>query len=518
MDQPARPGRRPIHIRAYLFFLSLFALLLFLTHLPLLGLPYFWDEAIQYIPTALDLFRDGSWISHSVAPIVHPPGVMAYLALCWHIAGFHPVVTRSAMLLLATAGVLAAFLLAIELLRESVGRQALVAAVLLCACPVFFAQSILAQLDAPAMVFTLLALLFFLQDRFRLSAAACAVLVLTKETGLLVPLVLGGWLAAERRWRQAALYAAAAAPLAGWLLALKLGTGHWMGSDAFAEYNLLYLLHPVRLAVALLRRLYYLFVAGFHWVGSLAIVYAWRRSRLFFSRPWKVAWLLLAAHVLLVTVLGGAMLERYLLPILPIVYTAMAAGIAMLPKLPQRALTVLLLGGVAASNFINPLYPFPYENNLAFVDFLKLQMDATDYVEHWYPQARISTAWPMALELSHPDLGFVKQPMNVQFVRNFSPPALAGLDWSKVEVLVAFSRSWDPRHSLLHLGPVLRFWERYYGALPNARMRQVREQVPFPIEQHFERRGQWVDIYVNPSTPRTGRGGQTPFSGSSGQQ
>lgn len=504
MAQPARPGRRAIHSRVYLFFLSFFALLLFLIHLPLLGLPYFWDEAIQYIPAALDLFRDGSLIAHSVAPVVHPPGVMAYLALWWTIAGFHPAVTRSAILLLSAFGVLGAFLLAIELLRESVGRQALLAAVLLCACPVFFAQSMLAQLDAPAMVFTVLALLFFLQDRFPLSAAACAVLVLTKETGLLVPLVLGGWLAAERRWRDAALYAAAAAPVAAWLVALKRGTGHWMGSDAFAEYNLLYLLHPVRLGVALGRRLYYLFVAGFHWVGTIAIVYAWRRSRLFHSRPWKVAWLVVAAHVLLVTILGGAMLERYLLPVVPIVYTAMAAGIALLPKLPQRGLTFLLLGGVAVSNFINPLYPFPYENNLAFVDFLKLQMDATDYVEHWYPEARICTAWPMALELSQPDLGFVKRPMNVQFVRNFSPPALAGLDWSKVEVLVAFARSWDPQHSLLHLTPVLDFWRRYYGTLPNARLRQVREQVPFPVEQHFERRGQWVDIYVNPSTPRTG--------------
>ena len=59
----------------------MFALLLFLSHLPLLNLPYFWDEAVNYIPTALDLLHDGAWIPRSVAPIVHPPGVMAYLAV-----------------------------------------------------------------------------------------------------------------------------------------------------------------------------------------------------------------------------------------------------------------------------------------------------------------------------------------------------------------------------------------------------------------------------------------------------
>ncbi|HEV2446971.1 MAG TPA: hypothetical protein VGS58_13665, partial [Candidatus Sulfopaludibacter sp.] len=466
MGPVTRPERRPIRREVYLYFVLLFGFLLFLSHLPLLSLPYFWDEAIQYIPSALDLFRDGAWIPHSVPPLAHPPGVMAYLAAWWHVAGYHPAVTRSAMLLLSTFGVLAAFLLAIELMRDSPGKPAFLAAALLCVSPVFFAQSIMAQLDAPAMVFTALALLFFLQDRIAISAAACVALVMMKETGVLVPLVLGGWLVGERRWREAALYVAPGAALGAWLVALKRGTGHWMGSEGFTDYNLFYLLHPVRLAVALGRRVYYLSIASFHWVGAIAVVYAWRRTRLFLSRPWKVAWLLAAAHVAMVTVLGGALLERYLLPVLPIVYAAAAAGLAAIPGVRQHVMTAALLGGLAVSNFINPPYPFPYENNLAFSDFLKLQMDAVDYVEHWYPQARICTAWPMALELSQPDLGFAKRPMSVQFIRNFSTPVLEGLDWKNVEVLVAFSRSWDPEFSLLHLKPVLGFWRKYYGALP----------------------------------------------------
>ena len=36
-------------------FFVVFAAPLFLIHLPLLGLPFFWDEQGQFIPTALDL-------------------------------------------------------------------------------------------------------------------------------------------------------------------------------------------------------------------------------------------------------------------------------------------------------------------------------------------------------------------------------------------------------------------------------------------------------------------------------
>ena len=52
-------------------------------HAPYLQLPYFWDELGQFIPAALDILRDNAWVPHSTIPNVHPPAVMAYLALAW---------------------------------------------------------------------------------------------------------------------------------------------------------------------------------------------------------------------------------------------------------------------------------------------------------------------------------------------------------------------------------------------------------------------------------------------------
>ena len=245
----APPARRKIRIQSYVWMFLLFAAVIIPAHLWLARLPYFWDEAGQFVPAALDLLHDGSWIPHSTTPNIHPPALSAYLAGVWRIAGFHPESTRIAMLVMAAFGALAAFLLAIELTREGKGTPALLAAALLCISPVFYAQSVLAQLDLPAMVFTTLALLLFLQNHVRAAAATCVALVLFKETGAVVPLVLGGWLVKERRWREAAWFALPLATLGGWIVVLTRRTGSWVGNAEFARYNLWLPLAPARLLV-----------------------------------------------------------------------------------------------------------------------------------------------------------------------------------------------------------------------------------------------------------------------------
>ncbi|MHB8736043.1 MAG: hypothetical protein ACYC6M_12155, partial [Terriglobales bacterium] len=54
-------------------------------HAPLLRLPYYWDEAGYFVPAALDILRHGWWVPHSTLPNGHPPLVMAFLALVWHV-------------------------------------------------------------------------------------------------------------------------------------------------------------------------------------------------------------------------------------------------------------------------------------------------------------------------------------------------------------------------------------------------------------------------------------------------
>ncbi len=474
-------------------------LLVLAIHIPFLRLAYFWDEAGHFIPAARDILQSGRWIPTSTPPNIHPPGLMAYLAIAWRVAGFTPVVTRLAMLLLGGLSLAAALLLAEELCRDHVPSY--LTALLLLVSPLFFAQSMLAQLDAPAMLFTTLALLFYLRGRIATSAALCVILTVVKETGVIVPIVFAADLIWQRRGREARWFGLPALILAVWVGVLDYRTGHWAGSAEFARYNLQYLLDPFRMTVSLLRRCYYLAFANFHWIGAAAIVCAWKKIGGFRSPRWRVASLLAAVHVAAVVILGGANLERYLLPIMPIVYAAMAMAIAAIePALLRTAVSAALVTGVAAGNWMNPPYPFPYENNLALADFTGLQMKAAQYLARRYPAARIDTAWPLTLELTDPTLGYISRPLFVSSITDLTPASLKRVDWKHVQVLVIFSKTWQSRPNLMQFAPVRSLWENHYEKLPATRQ-QAAAIIPFPRTRHFEQRGQWVDIYVTSNAP-----------------
>ena len=501
--------RRRIRPDTYLFFAILFAFAVFLTHALLLRLPYYWDELGQFIPAALDLYRHFAWIPRSTVPNVHPPGVMAYLAAFWSLAGYSPVATRVAMLLAASAAVLAAFLLAIELCRNVAGAPAFMAVILLCASPLFFAQALLAQLDMPAMLFATLALLFFLQDRVRLSAALCVVLVLVKETGLLVPLLFAIWLVYEKRRREASLFLLPAAALAAWLLVLAHATGHVFGNAEFMRYNLYYPVHPVRLVLALGRRLYYLFFQDFHWIGTGALVLAARRG-LYATRAWRVAWLVIAAHVLFLGAVGGAMLERYILPVLPVLYAAMAAGMSVCRPMTGAISRLALFAGLVAGNFWNPPYPFPFENNLAFADFVRLQQTAAAFLETVYPSERIATAWPLTSALQRPEFGYVPHALAVRSLPDFTAHSVDDPDWRRdARILVLYSRTWEPPWSWTQFELVRKIWRRFYGWQPELNLADIDARPVAPV-MRWERRGLWVAVYeVSKGTAAAERSHQT---------
>jgi 4-amino-4-deoxy-L-arabinose transferase-like glycosyltransferase len=484
--------------------MALFAFIVFLTHAALLNLPYFWDELGQFVPAALDLFHSGSWIPYSTLPNAHPPGLMAYLAAVWSVAGYSIVATRAAMLLLASVAVLVAFLLAIELSRNVRGAPALVAVILLCASPLFFAQAMLAELDMPAMLFTCLALLLFVQEKIRLAALACTALVLVKETGLIVPALFGAWLLYERRRRDAAWFLLPAAALSAWFVALASSTGHLFGNAEFTRYNLFYPLHPVRFLLALARRLYYLFFQDFHWIGTIAIIQGWRAG-LFATRSWRIAWLVVWAHVLFLSLTGGAVLERYLLPVLPVVYTAMLAGISLYRPALKIACEVGLLAGLIAGNFWNPPYPFPFENNLAFTDFVELQRAAAEFVERDYRGAPVATAWPLSSALRRPELGYVGQALTVRGIPDFTPGSIDRLKWRGVRVFVLFSRMWQPALNWTDLKFVREIWRRFYGYVPEVSFLQMRQRAVLPVAR-WERHGLWIEVYeVNTGGGAQGR-------------
>src|SRR5258708_9326724 len=134
----------------------------FLLHVPVLRWPYAWDEVGYYVPAARAILLSGSLIPHSTLSNGHPPLVLAWIALWWKVVGYAPLVTRSAMVVVAAFSLLGVFRLA----QRAANTQVAIASTICTALyPVFFAQSSLAQVDLAAAGLIFCGLCAYIEDR-----------------------------------------------------------------------------------------------------------------------------------------------------------------------------------------------------------------------------------------------------------------------------------------------------------------------------------------------------------------
>ncbi|HZP17646.1 MAG TPA: glycosyltransferase family 39 protein, partial [Terriglobales bacterium] len=311
--------------------LALLAGLLLVSHASLLRLPYFWDEAGYYIPAARDLLA-GSVIPHSTPSNAHPPLVMAWLAIAWKIFGQKPLVTRCAMLLLAASSLVGFFRLA----KAAANTTVAAASTLLTAVyPVFFAQSSLAQIDLPAAGLVFWGLEAYVRRRATSAAVWFSLAALAKETAILVPIALFLW-DTVRRFRKAAgedkpIPAAAlispVVPLAAWYLHHYMRTGYLLGNPEFFRYNVSETLHPLRMVIAFGLRIWQTVAYPNLYVLALACLMAMRfpavedangpRPRIDASIQLAFA-AIAGVYLVALSAVGGAVLARYMLPIVPL--------------------------------------------------------------------------------------------------------------------------------------------------------------------------------------------------------
>lgn len=504
--------------------LPTFALILsaiLLLHAPLLRLPYFWDEAGYFVPAARDLMLTGDPIPQSTLSNAHPPLVMAYLALSWKLAGFTPAVTRTAMLLVAAFALLGVYRLALQVCWK---RDIAVAATACVALyPVFFMQSAMAHLDVAAAAFTIWALRYYLLGRAAGATVLFALAALAKETAIVTPLALVAWefIARWRDWPSWPDFSESAgrphrdfrflwvllavAPLSAWFGYHGLRTGYVFGNPEFLRYNLEATLDPLRILLAGVRRLWQ--TAGHMNLFVLTVAAAWamRRpplregegSRRRISFPVQRAFAaVIAAHVALFSVLGGAALARYLLPAFPLVV------ILCVSTLHRRvARWRLVVGGVCLAFvlawFVPPPWPFAPEDNLAWRDYVLLHQRAADFVSVHYPGERVLTAWPATDELSKPYLGYVAAPMRVVPVENFAGQHAEGAAQGRrnYDVVLAFSTKYQPSFNLVDRLPA---WEslesRFFGYHRDVRPDEAARIFQGRAVFSEERGGQWVAV------------------------
>jgi len=530
--------RRRRYPTALLF--ALFFIVLFAVHTPLLRLPYFWDEAGYYVPAARDLLLHAELIPHSTPSNAHPPLVMAYLALAWKFLGYSPVITRTAMLGLATFSLLGLFRLA-----QRVANTEVAAASALCTAlyPVFFAQSSLAHLDLAAAGLTFWALLAYVEHRRWAAALWFSLAVLAKETAILAPLALFAWellaklskvnapceptqaregtssavpplpisdraLAPEEclpKRGPSLLLLLPLIPLTLWYAFHYARTGFIFGNPEFFRYNVQTTLQPLRVLLALGLRLWqvvgYLNFSFLTLAGMLAMwlpaLHDHGEERKRISLDVQFSFLaIIAAYVVAMAVVGGAVLARYMLPVVPLVILLWVSTLRRRVRLWRVVIAIVALAFVTAL-FVNPPYGFSIEDNLAYRDYILLHQQAEDYAEARYPMARVLTAWPASDELTHPYLGYVTRPMRVFRIEDFTVEQLMAASEIRpnFDVALVFSTKYEPPHPWFERWHQWQQWKAqffgYHRDVPPAATAQI---LGGQLVYNDTRDGQWVGV------------------------
>lgn len=487
----------------------------------MLRLPYFWDEAGYYIPAARDLLA-GSLIPHSTPSNAHPPLVMAWIALSWKLLGETPLVTRCAMLLLAAFSLLGFFRLARTVSNNAV---AISSTVLLAIYPVFFTQSSLAQIDLPAAGLTFWGLDYYFRStsKFTLGARSSSALLwtalvffsfaaLAKETAILVPVAL--FIAAfarkfksvehAKRDDRTFLLPLSAVPLGVWYAYHYARTGRVFGNPEFFRYNVQSTLHPLRIFFAFCLRLWQAFGYLDLYVLTIACIAAMlfrpinarngERPRI--ALPVQYTFLsIVIVYLIALSIIGGAVLARYMLPVVPLVILVCVSTIWRRVAGWTAVLAVIALA-FASSLFINPPYGFAPEDNLAYRDYIRLHQRAEAFLDQHFPNARVLTAWPASDELTRPYLGYVHKPIRVVRIDDFSAEQMLSAADTRAhfDVALVFSTKYQPR-SMFDRWRLWQEWKtRYFDFHVDLTPEAASSILGGELIYVERRRGQWIGI------------------------
>lgn len=176
-----------------IFLLCLAGFIIF--KLPHLSLPYFWDEAWSYIPAIHMMEKNGL----SLLPDALPPEISrGHPLLFYFLAAFWMKIFVESVIVMHSFAMVISIMLLFLIYYVGVklfSRQvALFSAVILCVQAIFLAQSSFVLPEIFLAFWTLLCIYLFVIQRFVWFVLAGSLMLLTKETGVVVLFSIGLWL------------------------------------------------------------------------------------------------------------------------------------------------------------------------------------------------------------------------------------------------------------------------------------------------------------------------------------
>jgi hypothetical protein len=206
--------------------------------------------------------------------------------------------------------------------------------------------------------------------------------------------------------------------------------------------------------------------------------------------------ILLLTNAALFSVLGGALLCRYLLPMYPLVLLLAVTTLYRRAPLWQL-LTAFSAVAFVLGFFTNPPYGFAPEDNLEYARIVRLHQAGIAQLEQRYPGATVLSAWPVTDELTRPELGYLCQPFAVTPIEDFSAPqvARAAEEPEKYSVALVFSTKADSVSPIFTMGQASRdLDERYFGLHHDLQPEVIAHQLGGTLVWQQQDHGQWIAL------------------------
>jgi hypothetical protein len=279
-------------------------------------------------------------------------------------------------------------------------------------------------------------------------------------------------------------------------------TGFIFGNPEFLRYNATANLTAGRVLASLWHRFVHLTIHMNMYVPVIATLAALLMPRIgplsrTTTKPVAAAiGVVIAGNAIAFSILGGALLTRYLLPLYPLVLLVCVAVWYSRGRV-IGLLTLLTAAAFIVGLWINPPYSIAPEDNLTYADFVLLHQQAIGVITKQFPAATVLSAWPATAEMEHPDLGYTVVPIKTVAIDNFSADQLAkaAADPGAYDTAMIFSTKWTPQLSWLNLGRAsestdTRYFDFHRDLSPRDAAAMLRGQI---VWQGY-RNGEWAAV------------------------
>jgi 4-amino-4-deoxy-L-arabinose transferase-like glycosyltransferase len=386
------------------YVLGFFALLFIIFKSSVLNLPFFWDELAIDATAGLWMAENGLSLFPGAIAMGHPPLSYMLLAIFFKLFGPGMIAARLLIFACGIIGLFFAYRIGSLIYGEAVG---LIASVVTFFIPIYFSQAGMAMSTTVMIPFALASIYFALRKDITKFWIFSSLLMMTRETGLILVIVLVVYLFLERNIKL--LQAVLAPPIMLFVL--------WLIMNKFLYGWMIYVQSQGYVQISLSN-----FVMQ---ASSIFIEFFFQQYRFILFLPLMIFSLQKKSNeeMLLMIVIFSYLFLHSFVQFIPRLITFLYPLLAMLAfgTLARQKIDVKLIYGAGVAMMVlfagvyhgerNIPAVWRLEDNMEYADSIRGHIQAAEYIETNHAGKRILTCWPMTLEMSKPFFGYVKEPM-----------------------------------------------------------------------------------------------------------